>query len=266
MKLTTSLRTLAFAALLVLCADAAEKNGLIASVGKKTIDRDSSTGYYVKTDKTQGLALDLKNNSIKEFPEGEVAWTIVVRRSYEERMEKMSGKEKLKGLKPSQQAQIVLGAAQVSDYKTGYSNYKDKMEYDVIITHDGKETIRLTSTPGFAALAKRAVTVRTADEEEPTVRPRTVPVEPVTPRKEDGGKTAIVPSGGDKPNPNGGGTKPTPSSPVKPAPAAPTSKPTPKGEGEKPAPAKEGDKPAEEEKPFDFFNLDKKKKPEPAEK
>src|SRR6186713_1467984 len=127
MKSTTSLYALALGAFLTLSAPAAEKNGLIVNLGKKTIDRDSTSSYYVKTDKTQGLALDVKNNSIKEFPEGEVTWTIVVRRSYEERLEKMSGKDKLKGLKPSQQAQILIGAAQVSDYKTGYSNYKDKM-------------------------------------------------------------------------------------------------------------------------------------------
>jgi hypothetical protein len=261
MKLAHRIFTLAAGLCAITHADAAEKNGLMAIVGKKTIERgDSGSGYYSKSDRTQGLALDVKNMSIKDFPEGDVHWTIVVRRSYEGGSDKFTGKEKLKALKPAQQHQLVLGAAQVTGYKTDYRNYKDKLEYEVVISHDGKETIRLSSTPGFAALAKNATSRDRGEGEGEGERPRRGEGEGDAPKKEGGDKPAIAKGGGDKamPKKEGGDA---------PVPAKPEANPPPNTGGEKPMPPKgDGDTPpkADGEKPFDFFNLDKKKKSERA--
>jgi hypothetical protein len=234
------------AALLVaaftLTAQAEEKNGLLVSVSKKTLDRNDTKGIYSgRIDRIQGLMLSVKNTSIRDFPEGEVQWTIVVRKALAGGLEKYSGKETLKTLRPSSSAELVLGAAQTGGYRAGYYytyNYKDKLEYEVVIVHDGKETLRTSSDANFAALSKRAISMDTPaaavpDPAAPLVAP--LPAVPGVP---------VVP-----PAP----TPPTPPAPA-PAPATKPVAPNPAPAAPDPAPA-----PDPNAKPFDFFNLDRKK-------
>ena len=148
-----------FAGGLVLSARGEEKKGLMVTVAKKTLDRaDRSSGYYYdRIDRTQGLRVLVKNNTFKEMPEGEVEWTILVRQYSSSSIQKYTGKEKLKGLKPAETADLLIGAAQITGWREWGTQWKDKIEYQVVITQGGKETFRTASTGSFDILAKRAV-------------------------------------------------------------------------------------------------------------
>jgi hypothetical protein len=255
------------AAALTTTGRAEEKNGLLVSVGKKTIDRNDAKGAYIgRTDRTQGLALSVKNTSIRDFPAGEVQWTIVVRKTYEGGLYKYTGKEALKALRPSSTAELVLGAAQTTGYRSETYNYKDKLEYEVVIVHDGKETLRTSSDPNFAVLAKRATsTAREVAAEDPSPRrPDAAPTDkPMPPKGDFPPKPGVLPKGdlppkpGDTPVAKPVEPKPGDLRPADPKPAEP--KPTDTADA-KPADNPPADAPAG--KPFDFFNLDKKK-PQP---
>jgi hypothetical protein len=82
-------------------ASAEEKNGLSVTVSKTTLERsDTRNTYYYsdRIDRTQGLKVTVKNVSFKDMPEGEIEWTILVRKYYSTTVLKHSGKEKLKPL------------------------------------------------------------------------------------------------------------------------------------------------------------------------
>ena len=157
----TSVVLAAFVAIAIGPAFAEEKNGLNLTVTKKTLERaDSRMGPYYysdRIDRTQGLKVTMKNVSFKAMPEGEIDWTILVRKYYSNTIEKHSGKEKLKVLKPAETIDMTIGAAQISGWKDYNSQAKDKIEFQVVVLHDGKETVRATSTSNFDVLAKRAI-------------------------------------------------------------------------------------------------------------
>ena len=141
----------------VLRAD--EKNGVSLSVSKKTLDRnDTRTNYYYsdRIDRTQGVKAIIRNTTIKPLPEGEVKWTILIRPYSSSALHGSTGTEPLKALKTSETVEMVLGAAQITGWKDGYDAAKDKMEYQVIVSAGGEEKVRVQSTTGFDALAKRA--------------------------------------------------------------------------------------------------------------
>ena len=219
-------------------AQAEEKNGVLLLVTKKTLERTNGIGdNFGKVDKVQGLAVTVKNNSFRELPAGEVQWTILVRRASSGELLKYSGTEPLAAMKGASGKEIMLGAAQTSDYRpnyasgTGYS-YKDKTEYEVVIVNGGKETIRTSSDRNFATLAANA-TVPEGVNAVPAAPAIAQP--PVTPGPAE--PTAAVP--------------PPMVKPVAPvvAPAVPAAKPTePAAVAEPPAP-----KPAP--KAFDFFDV-----------
>lgn len=143
-------------------AVAEEKNGLRMSVSRKTIDRNDtrSTFYsYDRIDRTQGLKVAIKNVSFKEFPEGELEWTILVRKYNSTTIESYSGREAIAPLKPAVTHESTLGAAQIHGWSDLSERYKDKLEYQVSVRHRGEETIRTQSTPAFDALKKRAVRI-----------------------------------------------------------------------------------------------------------
>ena len=141
--------------------DAAEKNGLSVTVSKKTLDRaDRTSAYYSdRIDRTQGLKVSVKNTTFKEMPEGEVEWTILVRQYASTSIHKHQGKEKLKALKPAETAELLIGAAHITGWRDWGTQWKDKIEYQVVINQAGKETFRTASTSSFDSLAKRAVKV-----------------------------------------------------------------------------------------------------------
>lgn len=139
---------------------AEEKNGLLLSVQKSTLDRADVRGGYYFTDRinrTQGLKATLKNVSFKPMQEGEMAWEILVRKYYSTTIESYKGTEKLKALRPAETAEMVLGAAQITGWRDGTEGAKDKIEWQVVVKQDGKEILRAASTGSFDTLAKRAV-------------------------------------------------------------------------------------------------------------
>ena len=141
-------------------ARAEEKNGLSVSVGKTTIEKNDTrcTGYYSdRINRTQGLKASIKNTSFKEMPEGEVIWSIVVKKYYSTSAEIYTGTEKLKSLKPAETTDMVIGNAEITGYNYSGAQEKDKIEWQVIIKQDGKEMIKTQSTSSFDGLAKRAV-------------------------------------------------------------------------------------------------------------
>ena len=141
-------------------ASAEEKNGIQLTVSKKTIDRSDDRGNYYYTDRidrTQGLKALVKNISFKEKPEGELEWTILVRKYYSSTIEKHTGTEKLKALRAAESEEFQLGSAQVYGWRSASYNVKDKLEYQVIVSHGGNETVRVSSTSAFDSLAKRAI-------------------------------------------------------------------------------------------------------------
>src|SRR4051794_7143830 len=96
---------------------AEEKNGLAVSVTKRTLNRaDRRDGfYYTRYDRTQGYKVTIRNTSLKPLPEGEVNWTIAVRKvSYStNRVEKYVGTEKLQALRSSESVDLMIGAVPI---------------------------------------------------------------------------------------------------------------------------------------------------------
>ena len=155
-----SLLALVFA-LTLAAARAEEKNGLSVNVSKTVIEKNDTrgNGYYSdRLNRTQGLKASIKNTSFKEMPEGEVVWTILVKKwGYSTpRIESYTGSEKLKALKPAETADMVIGNAEVTGYNYSGSTEKDKIEWQIVVKQDGKEMFKVASTSAFDSMAKHA--------------------------------------------------------------------------------------------------------------
>jgi len=154
--LLASVAVLSFSA----SAPAEEKNGLSVSVSKTTLEKNDTrgAGYYSdRINRTQALKAVIKNVSFKEMPEGEVIWTVLVKRYSYADIASFTGTEKLKALKPAEASEMVFGSAQITGY-SGYSEtYKDKTEWQITVKQDGKELIKTQSTSTFDQMAKRAI-------------------------------------------------------------------------------------------------------------
>jgi hypothetical protein len=223
-------------AMLLLPASAEEKNGLMVNVSKKTLGRVDN-GPSAQIGKTQALGVVVKNTSIKDLPEGEVKWTILVLKADSTTPYKYIGREPLKALRPSASAELVLGAAQTTGYRASYyGNYRDKLEYEITINHAGKESFRTSSDKNFALLAKDAILATPED----TVAP-TVAIDPA-------GGVTLKPADAKPLVPMTPMTPPSPPAPVTPATPVAPANPNPPPPPETPA-----------GQPFDFFNLDRKK-------
>ena len=146
-------------ALTLAAARAEEKNGLSVNVSKTVLEKNDTrgNGYYSdRLNRTQGLKAAIKNVSFKEMPEGEVVWTILVKKYYSNIVESYTGSEKLKALKPAETADMVIGNAEITGYNYSGSTEKDKIEWQVIIKQDDKEILKVASTSAFDNLAKHA--------------------------------------------------------------------------------------------------------------
>ncbi len=164
MKTTTFLAAVAAVFLGIACACADEQNGLSVNVSRKTSDR-SATSEGNGTKVRQGLKVEIKNQRLKALPVGELQWTVVVRKRYST-LEKYKGKEVVKALKSSEVAELVVGDFGLATVREYESVAKDKLEYELVIRHEGKETYRFSTAPDFAALAKEATLVERKTPEE----------------------------------------------------------------------------------------------------
>lgn len=168
------------------------QNGLSVTAVKKTSDRLSGRGsyYYDTTKLTQDLKIELKNTGIKPFPTGELQWTILVHsRYYSSSMVKYKGTEPVKALRGGESAELFVGGYQTESVRTYSGTAKDKIEYQLIVLHDGKETYRFQTTSSFNIMAKNASSAERSSDEPtrrtttaPTPTPTPAPVRPITPR------------------------------------------------------------------------------------
>ena len=183
MKTNTFLAAVAALFLSIAGACADEQNGLSVTISRRTSDR-SSTSEGNGSKVRQGLRVEMKNQRPKSMPAGELQWTVVVKKRYSS-LEKHNGKEVVKALKPSEISELVVGDFGLATVREYESVAKDKIEYEIVIRHEGKETYRFSTTPNFAALAKEATLVerktpediekaRLAAEEaaKPTIEPK----------------------------------------------------------------------------------------------
>lgn len=148
-----------FALLLHSPVRAEEKNGISINVSKTTIEKNDSraSGYSSgRINRTQGLKASIKNVSFKEMPEGEVTWTILVRKYYSTTIESYTGTEKLKSLKPAEIVEMTIGSAEISGYSDSGTQEKDKIEWQVVVKQGGNELIKSQSTSVFDNFAKHS--------------------------------------------------------------------------------------------------------------
>lgn len=141
-----------------------EKNGLRVTVAKKTLDRNDTRGGYYSYDRierTMGLKVTVKNVSMKDFPAGELEYSILVKNyNYSPTTyELYQGKESLSALRLADSVDVVIGAAEINGWRDSDYHAQDKLDYQIIIKHGGKETIRVASNPAFDAMARRAIKV-----------------------------------------------------------------------------------------------------------
>ena len=83
----------------------------------------------------------IKNVSFKPRAESELTWTILIKRQYSSPYSsssygpsRLSGKEKVKALKPAESVEFILGSAQISGRQGSSWADKDKTEWQIIIT------------------------------------------------------------------------------------------------------------------------------------
>jgi hypothetical protein len=144
---------------LALPALAEEKNGLSVQVSKTVLENNdaNTNSYYDTINRTQGLKAAIKNLTFKPMPEGELVWTILVRKAgYADYVLSYGGIEKVKALKPAEIQTLVFGNANVGGYKDLGYNEKDKIEWQVVIKQEGKELLKMQSISSFDSMAKRA--------------------------------------------------------------------------------------------------------------
>ena len=209
------------------------QNGLSVTAVKKTSDRLTGRGYYDTTTLTQDLKVDIKNTGIKPYAAGEMHWTILVHsRYYSSSMMKYKGTDPVKALRAGEGVELAVGGFETESVRTYSGTAKDKIEYQLIIVHAGKETYRFQTTASFEAMAKKATTASRGSED---------PDRKSSPTKEPEPEKKVTPPPVVKPI----AAPRTPTSPTTPPPVAPPPvAPPPVAD-----PAK---------KPVDFFNLDGK--------
>lgn len=100
--------------------------------------------------------MTVSNVSFKPLPEGEVEWEILVRKYYSSIITSYKGTEKLKALDKAQSVDLTIGEVPVMGYHDGANIMMDKIEWQIVIKRGGAEVYSASSTPSFAALAKRA--------------------------------------------------------------------------------------------------------------
>jgi hypothetical protein len=223
------------------------KNGMSVTVSRKIVAQPpGAAAADGEWRRVQTLTLAAKSISIRNFPEGTVQWTVLLRHRDYGIATKHTGTEKLPPLRRLESVEIPIGVISVGMEQ---SIERDKIDYEVIVSHEGKETVRIASTSNFAALAEAA---RTPEREHfgflgrREGRRRMGEDRPAG----DGPKPAETGKEPAPPTPPAAAGAPTADAKMPPTPAAP---PEPRKAAAEPPPA-----PAPS---FDFFNLGGKTPP-----
>ena len=141
-----------------------EANGMRLTATKITLEKDKDRDAFDqwdKVDKALGLRVTARNMSFKDMPEGTVECIVIVKRwgRSPELLESYSGREKLPALLKGTEANLTIGKVPMSGYEIGGNRkqFQDSIEgWQVIAKHEGKETVRITSTNTFEKLLKKA--------------------------------------------------------------------------------------------------------------
>ena len=139
-------------------AHAEEKNGLSLTVSKTVIEKnDPRTGSSTeRINRTQALKASIKNLSFNEMPEGEVTWSVLLKRYSYSDILIFTGSEKLKALKPAEITELIFGGTKITGYRDTDNSKKDKTEWQIAVKQDGKEIIKSQSTSAFDSMAQHA--------------------------------------------------------------------------------------------------------------
>lgn len=127
---------------------AEEKNGVLLSVNRKTVTRSNANGLQ----KVKTLGVSIRNSSIRDLPAGEVHWGILAYKTYYDSASSSkkgywvrdAGIEPLKALRPAEGTELILGGMDI--------DWKDRVEYRVVVMHGDKETISLCTDSDFLEL------------------------------------------------------------------------------------------------------------------
>lgn len=140
----------------VLCCQAEDAPRIFVTVVKKTAGKgtDRVIGGEDRN-RPQELAVTVTNQSMRSLPAGVVQWSIVVRKSYGSSW-KHSGKKELPPLLSFKSAEVTCGSFDVESRRHSSGNERDRIEYEIVILHGGKESYRTASVSNFAALAEKA--------------------------------------------------------------------------------------------------------------
>jgi hypothetical protein len=144
---------------LAVCSFGGEKDGLQVTVSRATLSRADQRGTFLNTDnidRTQGLKIVVTNTTFKDAEAADVEWQILVRKYYSTTIYSYNGTEKLKPLRRSESAELTIGDVPIMGYRDGGMTVMDKFEWRISIKRGGLEIYTVSSTPGFAGLAKRA--------------------------------------------------------------------------------------------------------------
>jgi hypothetical protein len=134
----------------------AEPSRMLVTVSKKTISKTSDkSSSGSDRNRRQTLAVSVTNQSVQSLPAGVIRWTAVVRKPYSELL-KYSGKSDLPALPSFKMAEVQCGAFNVKTRQSDSGTENDRVEYEIAILHDGKETYHTTSVSNFAVLAEKA--------------------------------------------------------------------------------------------------------------
>lgn len=154
-RLTRITEVAACLLLTMFCCRADDLPRLRVSVTKKTIPGHTGRVFAAESSgRVQGLVVSVTNQSIRALPAGVVRWTAVVQSHYGEMM-KYSGKDDLPPLLSFKSLEILCGSFRVAG----------RLDYEVVILHNGKESYRTESVSNFAALAEKAQPMNGAEGE-----------------------------------------------------------------------------------------------------
>ena len=119
--------------------------------GKSTRRLSESTWSWSVSIRQTYLTVNATNSTIRAIPEGRLEWTVLVEKVYGG-VTRYSGVEKLPPLRSLQSKELLLGPVPVGETRTTTGLERDKVEYEIVISHNDEETLRTASCAGFARL------------------------------------------------------------------------------------------------------------------
>jgi len=141
-----------------------EANGFRLSAQKTLLEKDKNRDAFYqwdKVDKALGLKVAAKNVSLKDLGEGTLDYTVIVKRwgQVPEVLESYTGTEKLPPILKGGEINLIVGKVPMGGWENSSNRkqFQDSIEgWQVVVKHDGKETIKITSTGSFEKLLPKA--------------------------------------------------------------------------------------------------------------